>query len=145
MKTKLINRKDAKVDDVLGLSPIHILSYNNGNTYYINANFKICKRHQIAVTPRKVLSYGMILSFHWILCYGRGYHDLSVTCIVTQTEKNSEKQPVFKDISGDSKKVVTVRRGLMETMCAQLFSTNFGICCDIVDLIVRSAKIFCNF
>ena len=106
---------------------------------------KFCKRHQIAVTPRKVLSYGMILSFHWILFYGRGYHDLSVTCIVTQTEKNSEKQPVFKDISDDSKKVVTVRRGLIETMCAQLFSTNFGICCDIVDLIVRSAKNFCNF
>ena len=43
---------------------------------------KFCKRHQIAVTSRKVVSYGMILSFHWNLFYGRGYHDLSVTCIV---------------------------------------------------------------
>ena len=57
---------------------------------------KFCKRHQIAVTSRKVLSYGMILSFHWNLFYGRGYHDLSVTCIVTEkTEKNPAKNSLF--------------------------------------------------
>ena len=57
---------------------------------------KFCKRHQIAVTLRKVLSYGMILSFHWNLFYGRGYHDLSVTCIVTQTEKKQWKTACFQ-------------------------------------------------
>ena len=59
---------------------------------------KFCKRHQIAVTSRKVLSYGMILSFHWNLFYGRGYHALSVTCIVTQTEKNPAKNSLFSKI-----------------------------------------------
>ena len=41
LKSKLVNQKGAKIDDVFGLSPNHVLSPNNGNKYYISMNFKI--------------------------------------------------------------------------------------------------------
>ena len=40
-KSKLVDQKDAKIDDVFGLSPNHVLSTNNGNKYYISVTFKI--------------------------------------------------------------------------------------------------------
>ena len=55
----------------------------------------------------------MIFSVYYSLFYGRICHDVPVTCIVWQTEKISEKQPVFKDKSDNDKKVVIVRRTLM--------------------------------
>ena len=39
LKSKLIDHKGAKIDDVFGLSPNHVSSTNNGNKYYINMNF----------------------------------------------------------------------------------------------------------
>ena len=40
-KSKLVDQKGAKIDDVFGLSPNHVSSTNNGNKYYISMNFKI--------------------------------------------------------------------------------------------------------
>ena len=49
LKTKLVERKGAKINDVFRLSPNHVLSYNSGNNYYIIflRIFKFCKCHQI--------------------------------------------------------------------------------------------------
>ena len=55
----------------------------------------------------------MIFSVPWNLSYRRVCHDVSVTWIVWQTEKISEIQPIFRDKSSDSKKVVIVRGTLM--------------------------------
>ena len=41
LKSKLVNHKGAKIDDVFGLSPNHVSTTNNGNKYYISMNFKI--------------------------------------------------------------------------------------------------------
>ena len=41
LKSKLVDHKDATIDDVFGLSPNHVSSTNNGNKYYISMNFKI--------------------------------------------------------------------------------------------------------
>ena len=54
--------------------------------------------------------------------------------------KNQRKHPAFKDKSGNSEKVVIVRRRLTETLYAQQYSADFGVYCDIVDPIVRSTK-----
>ena len=40
-KSKLVPWKDSKIDDVMGLSPIHVFSYNNGHKYYISRDYKI--------------------------------------------------------------------------------------------------------
>ena len=39
LKSKLVNHKGAKIDDVFGLSPNHVSTTNNGNKYYISMNF----------------------------------------------------------------------------------------------------------
>ena len=39
LKSKLVDHKGAKIDDVFGLSPNHVSSTNNGNNYYISMNF----------------------------------------------------------------------------------------------------------
>ena len=39
LKSKLIDQKGAKIDDVYGLSPNHVSSTNNGNKYYISMSF----------------------------------------------------------------------------------------------------------
>ena len=41
IKSKLVDRKGAKIDDVFGLSPNHVSSTNNGNKYYIDTNLEI--------------------------------------------------------------------------------------------------------
>ena len=41
LKSKLVDHKGAKIDDVFGLSPNHVSSTNNGNKYYISMNFQI--------------------------------------------------------------------------------------------------------
>ena len=40
LKSKLVDHKCDKVDDVFGLSPNHVSSTNNGNKYYISMNFQ---------------------------------------------------------------------------------------------------------
>ena len=40
IQIKLVHQKGAKIDDVTGLSPNHVLSSNNGNNYYLNTNFE---------------------------------------------------------------------------------------------------------
>ena len=39
LKSKLVDYKGAKIEDVFGLSPNHVSSTNNGNKYYICMNF----------------------------------------------------------------------------------------------------------
>ena len=41
LKSKLVDKKGSKIDDVFGLYPNHVSSTNNGNKYYIIMNFKI--------------------------------------------------------------------------------------------------------
>ena len=41
LKSKLVNHKGAKIDDVFGLPPNHVSSTNNGNKYFISMNFQI--------------------------------------------------------------------------------------------------------
>ena len=41
LKSKLVDQKGAKIDDIFGLSPNHISSTNNGNKYYRSMNFEI--------------------------------------------------------------------------------------------------------
>ena len=41
LKSKLVDHKGAKIDDVFGLFPNHVSSTNNSNKYYISMNFKI--------------------------------------------------------------------------------------------------------
>ena len=41
LNKKIIDRKDAKINDVSGLSPNHVLSSNNGKKDYINTNLEI--------------------------------------------------------------------------------------------------------
>ena len=55
-------------------------------------------------------------------------------------KKIDEKHPAFKDKSGDIKKVVIVRRGLIETLYAQQYSANFGVYYDIIYPTVRYTK-----
>ena len=40
-KSKLFDWKVPKIDDVMGLSPNHVFSSNNGHKYYICINFKV--------------------------------------------------------------------------------------------------------
>ena len=40
-KSKLVDHKSAKIDDVFGFSPNHVSSTNNGNKYCISINLKI--------------------------------------------------------------------------------------------------------
>ena len=55
-------------------------------------------------------------------------------------QENQQKHPAFTDKSGDIKKVVIVRRRLLETLYAQQYSANLGVYYNIVDPIVRSTK-----
>ena len=56
-------------------------------------------------------------------------------------QKKSPKNTLFSKIKiGDIRKVVIVRRKLMETFYAQQYSTNLGVYYDIVDPTVRSTK-----
>ena len=41
LKSKSVDQKGAKIDDVFGLSPNHVSSTSNSNKYYIIMNFKI--------------------------------------------------------------------------------------------------------
>ena len=41
LKSRLVDHKGAKIDDVLGLFPNRVLSPNKGNKYYISMNFEI--------------------------------------------------------------------------------------------------------
>ena len=41
LKSKLVDQKRAKMDDVFGLSPNHVLSSNNGHKYHISSNLEI--------------------------------------------------------------------------------------------------------
>ena len=50
-----------------------------------------------------------------------------------EQKKISEKHLAFKDKSGDIKKVVIVRRRLVETLYARQYSTNFSVYYDSVD------------
>ena len=56
--------------------------------------------------------------------------------IVWQTEKIRQRQPAFKDKSGDSKQVVIARRRLMLNFICTTMLRRFGVCFDIVDPIV---------
>ena len=37
----MFDYKVSKIDDVIGLSPNHVFSSNNGHKYYISMNFKV--------------------------------------------------------------------------------------------------------
>ena len=39
LKSKLVDHKGEKIDDVFGLSPNHVSATNNGNKHYISMNF----------------------------------------------------------------------------------------------------------
>ena len=41
LKSKLVDHKGAKIDDVFRLSPNHVSSSNNDTMYYISMNFEI--------------------------------------------------------------------------------------------------------
>ena len=39
LKSKLVDQKGAKIDDVFGLSPNHVSLTNNGNKHYIKYKY----------------------------------------------------------------------------------------------------------
>ena len=61
-------------------------------------------------------------------------------------QKKSAKNTLLSKIKvAILKKVVIVRRRIMETLYAQRYSANFGVYYDIVDPPVRSTKNFSTF
>ena len=57
-----------------------------------------------------------------------GEPDRFPALIVPQTEKVCGKPPAFKGITGDRKKVVTVRKALIRNFTCTTFFANFGVC-----------------
>ena len=52
-------------------------------------------RHRIVETTGTILSCNMLLSFNYNLFYGCIHHNVPLTCIFTQTEKNQRKPVCF--------------------------------------------------